>query len=142
MLVDIIEQVITKGESILVFSCSVAHNYILKKLLSDIDIQAETIDANTSRREEIINQFKQGQLKVLINYGVLTTGFDAPRTNACLIARPVGSLVEYSQMVGRILRGPRNTGNETNQLYTVQDNLGHGEYNDLFSRFNSYYHNA
>lgn len=141
-LVDIIKTVTAEGKSILVFSCSVSHNYILKHLLSEIDIQAEAIDANSNQREIFIERFKQGQLKVLVNYGVLTTGFDAPRTNACLIARPVGSLVEYSQMVGRILRGPLNTGNESNQLFTVKDNLGHGEYNHLFSHFNSYYHNA
>ena len=38
---------------------------------------------------------------VLVNFGVLTTGFDAPRASAVVIARPTASLVLYSQMVGR-----------------------------------------
>ena len=45
----------------------------------------------------------------------------------------------YSQMVGRILRGPRNQGNDCNTLYTIKDNLGHGDYDDLFNYFNDFY---
>jgi DNA repair protein RadD len=76
---------------------------------------------------------------VLLNYGVLTTGFDAPKTDVCIIARPVRSIVLYSQMVGRILRGPKNKGNKTNTLYTIKDNLGHGDYDELFNSFNEFY---
>ena len=46
-----------------------------------------------------------------------------------------------SQMVGRILRGPENKGNETNTLYTIQDNFNHGDYDDMFNAFNNYYQN-
>jgi superfamily II DNA or RNA helicase len=70
---------------------------------------------------------------------VLTTGFDAPKTNVCIIARPVGSIVLYSQMVGRILRGPKNNGNKNNKLYTIKDNLDHGDYDNLFNSFNEFY---
>jgi superfamily II DNA or RNA helicase len=56
-----------------------------------------------------------------MNYGVLTTGFDAPQTSAALIARPTKSLVLYSQMIGRAIRGPRAGGNETAEILTVVD---------------------
>jgi superfamily II DNA or RNA helicase len=52
---------------------------------------------------------------------VLTTGFDAPRTSAAVIARPTKSLVLYSQMVGRAIRGVRAGGNETAVIVTVVD---------------------
>ena len=42
---------------------------------------------------------------VLFNYGVLTAGFDEPRTRCVIIGRPTTSLVLYSQMVGRAMRG-------------------------------------
>ena len=59
--------------------------------------------------------------QLLCNYGVLTTGFDAPRTSAALIARPTKSLVLYSQMVGRVIRGPRVGGNPAAEIVTVLD---------------------
>jgi superfamily II DNA or RNA helicase len=51
----------------------------------------------------------------------LTAGFDAPRTSAALIARPTKSLVLYSQMVGRAIRGPRAGGNKEAEIVTVVD---------------------
>lgn len=58
---------------------------------------------------------------VVVNYGVLTTGFDAPATSAAVIARPTRSLVLYSQMVGRATRGTRAGGNEKAEIVTVVD---------------------
>ena len=71
------------------------------------------------------------------NYGVLTAGFDAPRTRCVIIARPTTSLVLYSQMVGRALRGPRAGGNATADVYTVADtNLpGFGSVADAFTNW-------
>ena len=58
---------------------------------------------------------------VVVNYGVLTTGFDAPATSAAVIARPTRSLVLYSQMVGRATRGTRAGGNDEAEIVTVVD---------------------
>lgn len=58
---------------------------------------------------------------VLSNYGVLTTGFDAPAASAAVIARPTRSLVLYSQMVGRVIRGPKAGGTSTCDIVTVTD---------------------
>ena len=58
---------------------------------------------------------------VLCNYGVLTTGFDAPLTSAAIISRPTKSLVLYSQMVGRVIRGPRVGGTPEAEIWTVID---------------------
>jgi superfamily II DNA or RNA helicase len=55
---------------------------------------------------------------------VLTTGFDAPRTDLVLIARQVFSPVRYMQMVGRGLRGEKNGGTASCRIVTVVDNLG------------------
>ena len=59
--------------------------------------------------------------RIICNYGVLTAGFDAPRTSAAVIARPTKSLVLYSQMVGRATRGPRAGGNAEAEIVTVVD---------------------
>jgi DNA repair protein RadD len=138
-IINIIKENYELGKSILVFTCGVEHNKILTSILDDLQIKAELVDANSKDRNNIINRFKNGETKVLLNYGVLTTGFDAPKTDVCIIARPVSSLVMYSQMVGRILRGPRNNGNKINSLYTIKDNLAYGDYNSMFKSFNNYY---
>jgi superfamily II DNA or RNA helicase len=73
---------------------------------------------------------------VLCNYGVLTTGFDAPKTDAIVISRPVFSPVRYMQMVGRGLRGEKNGGTATCRVVTVLDNIV--EYSDRLA-YHSYF---
>lgn len=139
-IINIIKKHIKKNHKILIFTCGTDHNLILKNILKANDIDSDVIDANTNDRSSIIDRFKNGDLNVLLNYGVLTTGFDAPKTNVCIIARPVESIVMYSQMVGRILRGPKNgKGNKKNTLYTIKDNLNHGDYDELFNSFNEFW---
>jgi superfamily II DNA or RNA helicase len=140
-ILNIIKKHYEENHKILIFTCGTDHNNILKTLLEIDNIPSEIIDTKTNNdRDSIVNEFKNGKLNILLNYGVLTTGFDAPKTNVCIIARPVESIVMYSQMVGRILRGPRNgSGNKKNNLYTIKDNLNHGDYDKLFNTFNDFW---
>jgi superfamily II DNA or RNA helicase len=138
-IINIIKKHIEKKHKILVFTCGVEHNRILKSILTLNNIRSEYIDADTKNRNFLINEFKENNLDVLLNFGVLTTGFDAPKTDVCIIARPISSIVMYSQMVGRILRGPLNKGNRTNYLYTIKDNFNHGDYDEMFNSFNDFY---
>lgn len=55
-------------------------------------------------RTKILNEFKSGKIRCVINVGVLTTGFDYPELEAVLIARSTMSLALYYQIVGRIMR--------------------------------------
>jgi superfamily II DNA or RNA helicase len=80
-------------------------------------------DTDTAVRQFFICQFLEGHIKVLANYQVLATGFDAPKTATILISRPIFSPVRYMQMVGRGLRGPKNGGTHSCKIITVIDNL-------------------
>ena len=60
-------------------------------------------------------------MQIIINFGVLTTGFDAPKADVAVIARPTQSLVLYSQMVGRVIRGSEAGGTESCRVVTVVD---------------------
>jgi len=55
-------------------------------------------------REKILSQFKSGNIKCLVNVGVLTTGFDYPELECVLLARSTMSLALYYQIVGRAMR--------------------------------------
>ena len=101
------------------------HSRLLATVLRARGITADSVtgDTHSLDRERIITKFRgtdPGTL-VLCNYGVLTAGFDAPKTSAAVIARPTKSLVLYSQMLGRALRGPLAGGNKEAEIVTVID---------------------
>jgi DNA repair protein RadD len=144
IIIDKIRALMDKNESTLIFACNVEHCIILQTLLKATGIESGTILSSTAKidRENSISKFKSGKLKVIINYGVLTTGFDAPILNALIIARPTSSLVLYSQMVGRALRGKFNGGNEINKLIDVMDNFNLGDESQMFNFYDEIWNNT
>ena len=67
-------------------------------------------------------------------------GFDAPKTDLVFIARPTTSLVLYSQMLGRGMRGPAIGGTENCKVVTVRDNIeGYQDMNEVYSYFEDYF---
>ena len=118
-IVTAVEDLLYDGKKrLLIFSTSVEHSRILcgllKMLSSRYNCKVSSIDSHTSlgEREKIIREFKtdSSEPRIICNYGVLTTGFDAPNIDAGVIARPTKSLVLFSQMVGRMIRGPKTIG--------------------------------
>jgi superfamily II DNA or RNA helicase len=75
------------------------------------------------QRRRTIDAFRRGELRVLCNCEVLTTGFDAPQVTHVVIARPTVSHVLFEQMVGRGLRGPQFGGNEHCHVLYFVDQL-------------------
>lgn len=112
--------------SILFFTNSVQHADEMSARLNLEGIPSAAVSGNTSKvtRRYFLDRFQRGDLRVLCNHSVLTTGFDAPRTDMVLIARQVFSPVRYMQMVGRGLRGEKNGGTPRCRIVTVLDNLG------------------
>jgi DNA repair protein RadD len=82
-------------------------------------------------RAKVLQRFKGGEINVLINYGVLTTGFDEPGITAVVIARPTASDVLYTQMVGRGLRGPAFKGTPECHVFDIDDALADNEGNGI-----------
>lgn len=52
-------------------------------------------------RHDIISRWKSGDFKVLVNAGILTTGFDYPEIETVVLFRATISEVLYLQMLGR-----------------------------------------
>jgi superfamily II DNA or RNA helicase len=95
-------------------------------------------ETRPATRRFLIEEFREGRISVLCNYGVLTTGFDAPRVRALVIARPTASPVLYEQMIGRGMRGPRFGGTEECLVYDLADNIRFGG-QMAFSRYSDYW---
>ena len=111
----------------IVFACSVEHGKLLSAALTMQGIKNGNVfgEMDSMERKKIISKFKnrEDDLNILINYEVLTTGFDATNIRCVFIARPTNSVVLYSQMLGRGLRGPLMGGNEFCELIDIEDNL-------------------
>lgn len=124
--IDGVRQLIDRGhQRIILFAASVGHAEDLAAALSAYEIESLVVTGGTpaARRSAILKTFKSHAARpiVVCNFGVLTTGFDAPRTSAAIIARPTKSLVLFSQMVGRATRGTKAGGNSTCEILTVHD---------------------
>ena len=126
----------------LVFSCSTEHSRLLTTGLVLRGISAAFIDytKSASSRRTVIEKFRTGEISVLINYGILSTGFDAPEIQALVIARPTTSLILYSQMIGRGLRGPKVGGNKEVTVVDVKDNFtSYGDLDEMYNYFSGYW---
>jgi superfamily II DNA or RNA helicase len=111
--------------TVLFFATSVDHAQTMAALLTLEGITAKPITGLTDPgpRRHYIEEFREGRLRVLTNYAVLTQGFDAPAVRAIFVARPTYSPNLYQQMIGRGLRGPLNGGKEECLIVNVEDNV-------------------
>ena len=109
----------------LIFATSVEHAKTVAALLNARGIKSRAVsgETETSTRRRVVQEFRGGGIKALVNYGVFREGFDAPRTRAIIVARPVYSPNLYFQMIGRGLRGVKNGGNDRSLILNVQDNI-------------------
>ncbi len=123
--IDLVEQVLRRHNRVMVFCPSVSNAVATTRGLEDRGHLAASITAGTptEERERAIERFRSRERSpmALLNYGVLTAGFDAPTTSCVVVARPTTSVVLYSQMVGRAMRGTRAGGNRYCEIYTVVD---------------------
>lgn len=92
--------------SCLIFAAGVTHADHIARTLRKFTPSVATVcgDTMATVRAEILDDFKRGKLRYLVNVNVLTTGFDAPNIDCIAILRPTNSPGLYYQMVGRGFR--------------------------------------
>lgn len=103
----IIEQVMelaAKRKGVMIFAATVDHAREITTYLPEHETALVTGATDLKDRDQLIQRFKQRQLKYLVNVSVLTTGFDAPHVDVIAILRPTQSVSLYQQIVGRGLR--------------------------------------
>ena len=146
-IVELARDAVARHARTIVFCPSVDSAIECNRLLQGEGIVSQVVTAGTHSedRRAIVDAFRDHSREhmVMFNYGVLTAGFDAPRTRCVIIARPTTSLVLYSQMAGRAMRGPRAGGNRTAEIMTVADtNLpGFGSVTDAFTNWEELWSN-
>lgn len=101
------------------------HAKTVAALLTASGIKARAVSGYTGAavRRRVVNEFREGEVKALVNYAVFREGFDAPKTRAIIVARPVYSPNLYFQMIGRGLRRVVNGSNDRCLILNVEDNI-------------------
>ena len=93
--------------SILVFCAGVEHAHHVQAAFRQVgqnSIATVTEETSMRERDEATEKFKNKQLRILVNVGVYTTGFDAPNVDCIVLLRATKSAGLYVQIVGRGLR--------------------------------------
>ena len=102
-IIDQYERLLSEGiDSVLTFVPSVEQAVALKKRRPDFGIVYDKTPKK--ERKQIVEDFKSGKLKHLINCMVFTAGFDHPKLKAMIIARETMSLQLFYQIYGRLVR--------------------------------------
>lgn len=89
-------------------------------------IHAVHIDAKTPKneRDDIIKQFREGEIKVLCNVDLIGEGFDVPDCSTVIMLRPTQSL---SLFIQQSMRGMRYKPNKVSVIIDHVDNISrHG----------------
>ena len=139
--VDLTVDALARHERVMVFCPSVLSALEASREVNGRGYRAAAIVAHTLAEDRVaaIATFRASNAEpmALFNYRVLTAGFDAPRTRCVIVARPTTSLVLYSQMVGRAMRGPQSGGNRHCEILTVADTRlrGFGSVTEAFNNW-------
>jgi superfamily II DNA or RNA helicase len=107
LVADIVSTWLERGDcrSTICFAVNRIHAKHIQTQFIDAGVSAEYMDAYTDLedRSDIIRRFENGDVQVICNVGVLTTGFDSD-VRCIILARPTKSEILYVQMIGRGLR--------------------------------------
>lgn len=114
------------GRKGIVYTINQEHNKHLLEAFSEKGIKAAAIDSKTdsTKRTELIEDFRKGEYDILLNVNIFSEGFDCPDIEFIQLARPTKSMSMYLQQVGRGLRP-----HEEKEAVIILDNVG------LYNRF-------
>ena len=64
------------------------------------------VTSKTPRKERaiLVKELRKGKVKILLNVGIYTVGFDYPELDCIVLLRPTRSLRLHSQILGRVGR--------------------------------------
>lgn len=95
-----------EGKKGIIYAIDRQHATNILNLYATKGVSIAMIDGTTpaQERDDIINEFKSGTIRVIVNVNIFSEGFDCPDIEFIQLARPTKSLTMYLQQVGRGLR--------------------------------------
>lgn len=112
-----------KERNVAIFAPNVKNAEAFAKEFADHGVEALVIhgELDTDIRDHILARFASGELRIVINVGVLTEGWDAPICDCIIVARKCGSFSLLRQIIGR---GRRAKAGKKSCLYIdLADNI-------------------
>ena len=108
LVADIVETWLNKGEDrpTLIYCVNRAHAQNIAAAFNAANVPCGYMDGTmpVDERDDLIAQFRRGDLRMIANVGVLTTGVDLPFISCLILARPTKSEMLFVQIMGRGLR--------------------------------------
>src|SRR5882762_11162753 len=120
----------------IVFCVDVAHAKDVHHAFAEAGIRAAPVwgDLSRDQRRSTLARFSAGEIDVVTNCNLLTEGFDEPRVDCVIMARPTRSKLLYAQMVGRGTR--LHPGKKDLMVIDVADNSRTHQLPGLHNLFN------
>ena len=94
------------GLQTICYCSSIKHSEDMASEFNRHGISARHFDGNTHAKEraDIIQRFRDGEIKILCNVDLISVGFDCPDCYCCILLRPTLSTALYIQQACRALR--------------------------------------
>jgi superfamily II DNA or RNA helicase len=122
---------------IIIFAASVAHTKSLYRKLQKWDCadKYESIDYVTGSdnslsvsRDDFISIIKSHTRSIVVNHDVLSEGYDDPKVNTIVMARPTRSKLVYMQSIGRGIRINPNQPDKRAYVVEIEEDLPNVRY--------------
>lgn len=91
-------------------------------IISDVRDSDTGVTISREDNERKIEEYRLGNVQVLVNVNILTEGIDLPQTKTVFLARPTVSAILMTQMIGRALRGKAAGGTTSAYIVSFIDN--------------------
>lgn len=90
-------------KSWLIFASGIEHAEHIAEMINSFNIECAAVHSKQQSQynDNAIEAFKSNELKVIVNYGKLTTGFNHPAIDLIGMLRPTLSIPLHVQMLGR-----------------------------------------
>lgn len=88
----------------MIFAAGIEHAEHIAQVLTSLGQTAAAVHSKKKESDQLIKEFKEGEIRWLINFGQLTTGFDHPPIDFIGMMRPTMSPGLWVQMLGRATR--------------------------------------
>lgn len=136
-LIQTFEEGILQSQTGLIFTVSINHADALSDRLNKVfgEGYASSIHSKTKKAQarDMIEKHKTGEIKILVNVGVLTAGYDNPDLGFIVDFKPTGSQVSLVQAFGRLLRTGKPPVTKT-YIQLVVPELDHLKVSDIFAK--------
>ena len=95
-----------KDRKTIVYAPSINSAHLIADQFNSFNFTAVEVDSKASKkdRDQIMNNFRKGKIKILVNVDLISEGFDVPDCSCVIMLRPTKSLVLYLQQSMRCMR--------------------------------------